>query len=639
MTIHDINEPPTYECVSYTWGNASKENLIWIGDKVIDIGYNLWTLLFYLQKETESRYIWVDQVCINQDDLDERSQQVLLMFQIYRQGQLTTAFLGDEADGSEALPELLQKIDAAHRSQEAPPHNKWSEAERIDLGLPSSDDKAWVQLRSFLSRPWFTRAWIIQEVAASSDLQIVCGYWVAPASLVLLPLMAAEFHSLLESADGEERLQNREAAHHSLYQLGAILEITMLDVSMSLLDVLELCQYTQSTDPRDRIWALLNLASDTSTLNLQPKYDTEVREVLLNVARAIVNSGLGHRLLLNARAGTSNHSLPSWVPNWTGQIFYRPDFAPTAFRVAIDERRGKDSIRAVIDDESLSVQYVPLDTVLRVREEQWASPERRYCPFVESDDRKSDLFTHDYYLSGGLEDTSGPTTAQTELGTTSRTMRDSTADGQDDALQGGRIDYMIKDILTTVDQSARYAKGTASEVVWKTLVGYVGASTQHQRWSADHLQAYMKTADLADGKPERLHALNYVDLAGIKCDSESTQSRLQQALDTLSWSDSPENLVRMIALAQEFEAGMRLLHTRYKVVHTIDGLIGMCPLATQARDLIVCLEGGETPMVVRRESGNRCQFIGSAYFHGFMSGQGMLRELEKHMDYSEMILI
>lgn len=89
--------------------------LVWVDNSfVIRISDNLDYARRCLQHKTEVRFLWVDFICINQDDLEERKAQVQLMYQIYSRSAKVVVFLGKEADGSQCVPSILSKISDAH---------------------------------------------------------------------------------------------------------------------------------------------------------------------------------------------------------------------------------------------------------------------------------------------------------------------------------------------------------------------------------------------------------------------------------------------------------------------------------------------------------------------------------------------
>ena len=93
-TIH--SEPPSaYEAVSYVWGSACHRAVIRIDGKDVKVTQNLAAALRRLAFPNRSRILWVDQLCINQEDDLEKATQVPLMSQIYSRAKHCLIWLGE----------------------------------------------------------------------------------------------------------------------------------------------------------------------------------------------------------------------------------------------------------------------------------------------------------------------------------------------------------------------------------------------------------------------------------------------------------------------------------------------------------------------------------------------------------------
>lgn len=169
--IHTTLETcPRYEALSYTWGNASDLISCPINDNsYIMISRNLFCALQHLAAENnEDRYLWVDQLCINQRDLIEKGHQVERMTQIYRKSSMTIIWLGEDSSG-----DAIKLFDMIGRVQGilGNPKNIQSPATGFnDKGTESSEflkqgflDEVYPITRRLLQRPWFERVWVFQE--------------------------------------------------------------------------------------------------------------------------------------------------------------------------------------------------------------------------------------------------------------------------------------------------------------------------------------------------------------------------------------------------------------------------------------------------------------------------------------------
>jgi hypothetical protein len=114
LSEHHLDEDVDFHCLSYVWGQVHSGQVLWIpllGELLpISISDNLDHAIRSLQLPDKPRLVWIDFVCINQSDLEERRQQVEIMYEIFSKASKVVAYLGDESDGSGNVPELLETI-------------------------------------------------------------------------------------------------------------------------------------------------------------------------------------------------------------------------------------------------------------------------------------------------------------------------------------------------------------------------------------------------------------------------------------------------------------------------------------------------------------------------------------------------
>lgn len=128
-----------YEALSYVWGSNMRSRTIKVNNCEFPVTENLYLALLRLRNRQLERILWVDAICINQDDLDEKSEQIPLMRTIYAQAQHVTVWLGEAyEDGDKAL-EKLQSL---------------AEGQDIDI---EGCEKLCMDL---FRRAWFRRIWV-----------------------------------------------------------------------------------------------------------------------------------------------------------------------------------------------------------------------------------------------------------------------------------------------------------------------------------------------------------------------------------------------------------------------------------------------------------------------------------------------
>ncbi|VUC32665.1 unnamed protein product [Clonostachys rosea] len=329
-----VREQPSeadYETLSYVWGSAECPHAIEIDGNPLLITTNLHSALRRLRLQTRPRTLWVDSICINQADNEEKAKQVHRMGDFYRHAKGTIAYLGEAADGSEEAINLVHRVLAA---KDQLSQMLFFTAETLArYGLPHSGHQSWNNLAAVLDRPWWTRYWIIQEAVLSKRVIIVCGKWecdwkpfteacrfIDEMALVKLSVAGSD-----NAPDALRDFSNLCAMRDAMEDKGP---------SWPLVHLLERSRTANATDQHDYIYGLLALCAeragiregvDTSSVDWMPNYNETAAETFTRFARYIVSWGDGIHLLYSITHRNSLEGLPSWVPNWADRdIPWRP---------------------------------------------------------------------------------------------------------------------------------------------------------------------------------------------------------------------------------------------------------------------------------------------------------------------------
>jgi hypothetical protein len=131
-----------YEALSYTWGGEERPYSITIKEQNLSITTNLYIALLRLRDRSLERIIWIDAICINQEDPEERGQQVQLMAMIYSKAHRILVWLGEATDDIEGALEDIQRA----ANEESTKHSNKKINEKAIFNL--------------LQRQWFQRIWV-----------------------------------------------------------------------------------------------------------------------------------------------------------------------------------------------------------------------------------------------------------------------------------------------------------------------------------------------------------------------------------------------------------------------------------------------------------------------------------------------
>ncbi|KAK0622520.1 heterokaryon incompatibility protein-domain-containing protein [Immersiella caudata] len=310
LVQEDLNRFPLYDAISYTWaddsGDREKNKTIRLGHELLIVTTSC-QLALRRARLHQMQKIWIDAVCINQDDNNERTHQVRLMAQIYANARSVLVYIGEESATS---------------------------SETINLLAEGMTDKVHGDaVTDLLSRPYFWRVWVLQEIALARKATLVCGgttiRWADFATRVQgLPMFGRiAFKALLTrppphitygfcEPDAKWPVLRDEPGQIS----GVPLALSFLAPEFRSIEdlprLLDLSSFCEATDPRDQVYALLGLTAGTEGYGFFPDYSTDLKEVYVRTAILIAVSCGVLPLLVRAVCRPSISPALPWVPDW-----------------------------------------------------------------------------------------------------------------------------------------------------------------------------------------------------------------------------------------------------------------------------------------------------------------------------------
>lgn len=181
-----LNANPSFETLSYTWGDVGTPCTITLDGQPLEIRENAAAALRCLRLPRAVRYLWIDALCINQRDVAEHAGQVMLMQRIYGQTTRVCIFLGELDNGGRVGMRLLQNkmlTVSRHTWRKQRTHDKGLMPMGLEMSglsaLKNRSDHVNEQMngevRELLDRPWWTRTWIIQKAVLARALVVMRG--------------------------------------------------------------------------------------------------------------------------------------------------------------------------------------------------------------------------------------------------------------------------------------------------------------------------------------------------------------------------------------------------------------------------------------------------------------------------------
>jgi len=161
---------PPYVAVSYVWGTSVSPREISLNETIFSVRENVWSLLNEMRKHEKLkwRFFWIDAICINQGDIDERNHQVRIMRQVYATAADVLVWLGSPTEDSDLAMDYVAKQQpiGAGASKAAEylkqGHQRWTD----------SEGKAFYNL---CRNGYWRRVWIVQELMQGRRIVVFCG--------------------------------------------------------------------------------------------------------------------------------------------------------------------------------------------------------------------------------------------------------------------------------------------------------------------------------------------------------------------------------------------------------------------------------------------------------------------------------
>jgi len=283
---------------------------------------------------------WIDAICVDQDNLRERSEQVLLMSRIYRQAQCTIAWLGERDAYTAPAMQALMKISGFNPENGSTSSSKSGTVRYTFNGLQSLHDSELTALAMLMARSWFTRTWILQEAVLAESVVVTLGSIFMGFELLLTVGTVLNLSRSSRRLLGHFLERQGEAKLFSMF-INSPDHISRSPIALAVMDSCRLTlkshqkpnfmaaagmvRLCESTDPRDRIYGILGIASEFDVSNgiaHKPDYSLTVVEVYVRATASVIETrgDLACLTLVCDSSFKRFKNLPTWCPDYSAPI-------------------------------------------------------------------------------------------------------------------------------------------------------------------------------------------------------------------------------------------------------------------------------------------------------------------------------
>lgn len=326
---------PPYDAVSYAWGDDTSTTSMTCNGLSLMVRTTLFEALPHIhdsRPDPRTRPLWIDAICLNQNDDHEKAVHVLCMHEIFEIASRTLIWLGKAENDSDLAMDNIESLTQKLLLVKDP--------ESLDVtqllarnDLPPETDTVWEAIQALGMRSWFFRLWTLQEIVLSQEPVLLCGdksmSWATLAALhdagtqaQLSPIIAVE-------AVDEASYKNCDAVISHVEFMRKWTKSHSLDLSV----LLTFSANRGYTIPVDRIWALLGLMDKRyrqlilheGLVNYGKTAVHNYHETFLGIMKFHIkhNTSIALQLIEGSLRTSRNPLLPSWCPDWhtdTGNI-------------------------------------------------------------------------------------------------------------------------------------------------------------------------------------------------------------------------------------------------------------------------------------------------------------------------------
>ncbi|RDW82327.1 hypothetical protein BP6252_03439 [Coleophoma cylindrospora] len=401
-----LGDKPKYEALSYVWGDPTKTRTILLDRVRFNVTENLYLALLRLRDPFKSRDLWIDSICINQKDPDERSRQVKLMGCIYEGASEGLLWVGEDNE------EAQEGVSWADSSVDPGPNTRTScddvgylfeifrsLANDQHLHFLSVEDCNTVQnklsrlslldtrvlkcFKSFAQREWWDRAWVVQETILPLSAKLICGSYSLAWDKVERAAQAWFQHSRGCCRGIQGNVSEIQCFFGNVLSLSRARKARVQNKHNNVAKTLLAFSHREASDPRDRIFAYLGLFPDTAKSPMASQITVDYKVSKEVIYKEIIRSSIHitdsldilihpspnslDNLIYPSPEGPATVHTPSWAIDWTLPV--RP-FGVT--KIGYDRSsyyrasRGKTA-RAVFQPNSiLSLSGIFIDKVTEV---------------------------------------------------------------------------------------------------------------------------------------------------------------------------------------------------------------------------------------------------------------------------------
>lgn len=600
-----LDDKPEYIALSYTWGTptpqAAEKGMtderrfpITCNGQELQITENLLHFLRHMVEDDGGlkSKLWIDAICIDQGNIQERNEQILMMKKIYAEARAVIVWLGEDDEYTIPALDLIQTLGSMEHDKirQLDPFKEMNRVESDSNCIV--DENSFIAWSQLLQRSWFSRIWVLQEHAHARQVFFMCGSYPIDHEKLVRVLEYSRWSHYPRFCDTKTARAVDEAI--IAFKIGNWLR---KGDSVGLTGAIVLTRSFKCSDPRDKVFALLGFYNECD--EFLPDYTKSVEEVCTEATKFQLrySEDLSALSLVEDRRYRQLTSLPSWVPDYSVRtldsigivkqgVFHASQNLQTKL---IFKDSGILALRAMKIDDMTCIGEYKLEW-----EEDWVNP--RWLSIL-----------------GGLDDMY--CTGEHKLEAFWRTLIENT----------DRWDHTEEQLNFTHPAPSSMARSFRCSILVRVswAIMDAGASPLSEQLVASIFTS-LNTLSAMD--PHNL--IPTPDSVHRFVEKESSFPPSELLTDTHLATLPPEFTPYPEALRSVKEA---------KFFRTRKGFMGTGPLSMREGDSVWLFPGAQVFFILREKLGtDRFELIGDAYVHGLMHGEAC-KDVERRLKVIELV--
>lgn len=620
----DLDAAPEYKAVSYCWGKRDNPVAITVGDTSLEVTQNLATALGFIRGSWAPATLWVDAVCINQDDDREKETQIPLMGRVYSSAEATICWVATDPtpdkicsvganlaflSNPEAIPLEVRKMMLSVEPRSAP---EVGQTDINEVLAQCTEAMVPLVLLKLEGSDYWNRTWIVQEILLSKRV-ILQGILPGPGMRGCLSwdVLESHIHQNRNSDPGhlsfdhismtimveDKPFQITSAPPRKIKRLVEMRDAWQSGTPQSrdMMSIMITNVQKASTDPRDKIWGFFGIAEDAQQLTTVD-LTLSTADLYAKWAYASIAVHKSLRVLQHAGVGQSPrpahmkraHNAPSWVPQWdladrdntaAGSYHYSPSLDHHGVLFCASGTHEPE-VSFSVDRVILNAKGVLVDTVSRIKDYR---REKSKDGTYQSTTSSCLAWLLDTLGLDAFRLPSNTETRETVFESFFRTLMTDRMPCLKRRLQhGAEYYYLLMSFVTGV------------------ITGSPDDRFGNVRATEDGTCFITRKADQEE-------------LVVIEGDSYTMED--QMLIYARSFTAGTDRVALFGTVTGYFMHGRVLFLTK-------GGLMGLGPAGMVATDRICALYGCNVPLVLREDEGHWL-LVGECYVHGIMDGLAM----------------